>query len=196
MSSHVAASPFEKLIGSWKRTDLLKVLNVAPNACRIEDVVGLRPFAKSVKSACCLHKSHAPFLGKIPGNICSGVKLMRDGRTTVGVPCCATEISAESGFCKQCEELFTEQNFDEDGFVELEEEALPDFFERYEPGKSGVLWHAPPVVHAEDLFSGQVQEVKDRFADTSRALSRDWPDATFRDIASPLCFGAGLALRC
>ena len=101
MSSHVAASPFEKLIGSWKRADLLKVLNVAPNACRIEDVVGLRPFAKSVKSACCLHKSHAPFLGKIPGNICSGVKLMRDGRTTVGVPCGATEISAESGFCKQ-----------------------------------------------------------------------------------------------
>ena len=173
MSSQVASSAFEKLISSWDRIELLKKLHVAPNACRIEDVLGLRPFSKAVKSACCLHKSHAPCLGKIPGKICSGVKLMRDGRSTVGVPCCATEISEESGFCKQCEELFMENNFDEDGFVELEEESLPEFSERYEPGKSGVFWHAPPVVHAEDLFSGQIQQVKDQFAGTSRELDRD-----------------------
>ena len=117
---------------------------------------------------------------------------MRDGRSTVGVPCCATEISEESGFCKQCEELFMENNFDDDGFVELEEESLPEFFERYEPGKSGVFWHAPPVVHAEDLFSGQIHQVKDQFAGTSRELDRDWPNASFKEVASSLCFGAGI----
>ena len=64
---------------------------------------------------------------------------MRDGRSTVGVPCCTTEISEESGFCKQCEELFLSNKFDEDGFVELEEESLPEFFERYEAEKSVVF---------------------------------------------------------
>ena len=173
MSSAASSSPFEKAIRVWDHTKLLKKLHVVPSARRIVDVLGLRTFSTELKSARCLHKSHAPFLGKIPGNICAGTKLMRDGRTTVGVPCCSTEISTESGFCKHCEELFLADKFDDDGFLELDESTMPEVWERYTPGKSGVLWHAPPVVHAAELFSSQIQDVKDLFAGTSRELDRD-----------------------
>ena len=50
---------------------------------------------------------------------------------------------------------------------------MPEVFERYVPGKSGVLWHAPPVVHAADLFSSQIQDVKNQFTVTDRELDRD-----------------------
>ena len=110
-----------------------------PSARHIEDVLGLRVFSTAVKSALQLHKSHAPFLGKIPGNVCVGTRLMRDGRTTVGVPCCSTEISTESGFCVHCEQLFLADKFDEEDFLDLDEDSMSEVFERHAPGKSDVL---------------------------------------------------------
>ena len=136
------------------------------------DVKGLRPFSTSVKSALHVHESHVPLFGKGPGEICSGAKLMRHGRVTVGVPCGSTEISSESGFCLHCERLFL-AGFDKDGFVALDESTMQETFELYEPGKPGVLWNSPPIVHVEDLFSSQVQVVKDLLHDTDFELERD-----------------------
>ena len=116
---------------------------------------------------------------------------MRHGRTTVGVPCGSAEISAESDFCAHCEKLFM-AGFNDDGFVELDEESMSETFELYEPGKPVVLWNSPPVVHAEDLFSAQVQEVKDKMHDTEFELDQDWTNTSFREIAASLLIGGGV----
>jgi hypothetical protein len=80
----------------------------------------------------------------------------------------------------------------DDGFVDLDEALMQETFELYEPGKPGVLWNSPPVVHAADLFSAQVQGVKDKLHDTDFELQRDWPNASFKEIASPLLIGSGV----
>ena len=84
------------------------------------------------------------------------------------------------------------QVFNDDGFVELDEESMRETFELYEPGKPGVLWYSPPVVYAEDLFSAQVQEVKDKMHDTDFELDRDWPNISFREITASLLIGGGV----
>ena len=48
------------------------------------------------------------------------------------------------------------------------------------------------MVHTAELFSSQIQDVKDRFADTSRELDRDCPNASFKTVASSLLLGAGI----
>ena len=191
MSAAAFTTSFEKLVRANNRVELLQILRVPKNLPRIEDFKDLRTLSTAVPSALSVHKSHIPLLGKNPGEICSGTKLMRYNRTTVGVPCSSTEISAESGFCPHCEQLFL-KGFDNDGFLHLDAETMESTFERYEPGKTCVLWHAPPMVHAADLFSSQIQDFKDFMKENSTELPRDWPGGDFKSTASSFLFGAGL----
>ena len=193
MSDNVPLTGFEKLARSFSRAKLLRYLSLPTKCPRVEDVKDLRPLNTSVQSALAVHKSHVPLLGKIPGKngVCSGAKLFRHNRLTVGVPCSSTEISPESGFCCHCEQLFLD-GFDEDGFTNMDEDSMPETFDYYAAGKSCVLWNTPPVVHASDLFSGQVQEVKDRMVLRDAELHRDWPETTFKTVASSLLVGAGI----
>ena len=146
-NNSAAATSFEKLAKAFNRKKLLQKLGLPIRCPRVADLKGLRTFSTSVKSALCVHESHVPLFGKSPGEICSGAKLMRHGRVTVGVPCGATEISNESGFCLHCEKLFL-PGFDDDGFVEIDESTMEETVERYEPGKSCVLWNIP-AAHRE-----------------------------------------------
>ena len=103
MSSAISttATPIGSLAKVFDRKKLLQMWGLPIRCPRVADVKGLRPFSTSVKSALHVHESHVPLFGKGPGEICSGAKLMRHGRITVGVTCGSTEISSESGFCLQ-----------------------------------------------------------------------------------------------
>ena len=153
MSSAVQtpSTPFEKLARTFNRPKLLNLLNLPKSCTRVEDFDGLRCFNPKVKSALAIHKSHVPQVGKVPGGVCSGAKLWRHGRVTVGVPCCETNVSDETGFCPHCEKLWMSA-FDSDGFVEVDELTMEETIEIYESGKPGVLFNAPAMVHAEDIF--------------------------------------------
>ena len=185
------STSFEKLARAFNRPKLLQFLRLPTNCPRVEDFEGLRSFSTDVQSALCIHKSHVPQLGEVAGGVCSGAKFWRHGRISVGVPCCASNVSAETGFCPHCEKVWM-TGFDDEGFIELEKSKMPDTFEFYEPGKAGVLWNAPPLVHAEELFSEKIQEVKDKVLGTSHELGRDWPDASFKEVASSLLVGSGI----
>ena len=82
--------------------------------------------------------------------------------------------------------------FDEDGFIEVDEVTMEETIEMYEPGKPGVLYNAPAMVHAEDLFSDKIQELKDKFKNTDDALDRDWPNASFREVSAAVLLGSGI----
>ena len=100
-------------------------------------------------------------------------------------------MSDETGFCPHCEKLWMSA-FDSDGFVEVDELTMEETIEMYEPGKPGVLFNAPAMVHAEDIFSSKIQELKDKFKSSGNDLDRDWPDASFRDMASSVLLGSGI----
>ena len=137
MSDKMSEKDVERAMRDLDRKSLLKFLGMAADTERVGDCIGLKCLLLESPSTLTVNKANVPFLGRATNGFCSGARLARAGRITVGVPCFETKVSM-TGLCSHCDELWS--GFDENDLLTLSKHAHSEAFGAYKPGRQGVIW--------------------------------------------------------
>ena len=108
--SQLLSVPMDKwkmAILKFDRPFLLRTLGLDVGTQIVGDVYKLRSLQQDSVNTWKVHKVHVPFLQCGAQACCEGAILHRSNRTTVGVPCLATQLRTNSKLCKHCEQLWT-----------------------------------------------------------------------------------------
>ena len=190
MSDNLSARQIDKLMRSMNRGELLSYLGTPAHSPRVGDITGLKCLHTESPSTLTVNKANVTFFGRETSDFCPGARLARSGRTTVAVPCYSTELSDLTGLCSHCDELWS--GYDDNDLLTLNEETMPLAFAEYKQGRQGVLWNSQPIVAASEIFSDQIQTIKDSLAGTKCELDAQWPGRNFRSIAAEVLEKAGV----
>ena len=175
------------------RGTILTHMSLRVTTPRVGDIHDLKCLQTESPSVFAVNKSNVSLLNFPKSGFCSGSTLIHSGRFTVGVPCFATEVDVTSKFCDHCENLWT--GFDENDLATLDTHDNSVAFENYKQGRQGVLWNAPPIVTVKDLFSDEIQSVKDALTGVKCELVASWPDRGFKNIAADVLTSVGVTFQ-
>ena len=173
---------------------LLRQLGVDSSVPYIGDIEDAVPINLDTASHLKVHSEFAPFLGFGDGEErCSGCKLIRFNRKTIGIPCFVQELLPEQSFCAHCAELWASP--DDDGFYKLSKKKMAAAVAFYKAGKRNVLWRLPSMKEAEQVYSEQILQIRQTLDGSPFELATSWPDMHFREVLEFLLVKPGIVSK-